>query len=277
MTTATLQFIGTATSLVRLRAFTVLTDPNFLHRGQRAYLGRGLSSKRLTDPALTTRELPELDAVVLSHLHGDHFDRVARRELATDLPIITTPHASKRLRAWGFGEAVPMSTWDSTVLDRDGEQLTVHSTPGEHTPGWASFLLPPVMGSVLEHTAPKADRPLRVYITGDTLYRPWLREVVDRFGPIDAMIIHLGGTRVLGMLVTMDADQGAALVDLLRPGVTVPVHHEDYPVFSSPLGDFIERWRRDPLPGELRTVAPGERVRLGPAAPSTPSDHGWPA
>jgi L-ascorbate metabolism protein UlaG (beta-lactamase superfamily) len=35
-------FIGTATTIVRLGSFTVLTDPNFLHRGQRAYLGRGL-------------------------------------------------------------------------------------------------------------------------------------------------------------------------------------------------------------------------------------------
>jgi ribonuclease BN (tRNA processing enzyme) len=68
-----LTFVGTATTLLRLGGFTVLTDPNFLHRGQRAYLGKGLWSRRLTDPAVTVGELPSLDAVVLSHLHGDHF------------------------------------------------------------------------------------------------------------------------------------------------------------------------------------------------------------
>jgi hypothetical protein len=31
-----LTFIGTATTLLRLGDFTLLTDPNFLHRGQRA-------------------------------------------------------------------------------------------------------------------------------------------------------------------------------------------------------------------------------------------------
>lgn len=46
-----LTFGGTATTLLRLGAFTVLTDPNFLHRGQRAYLGKGLWSRRLTEPA----------------------------------------------------------------------------------------------------------------------------------------------------------------------------------------------------------------------------------
>lgn len=33
-------FVGTATTILRLGRFTVLTDPNFLRRGQRAYLGR---------------------------------------------------------------------------------------------------------------------------------------------------------------------------------------------------------------------------------------------
>lgn len=37
----TLTFIGTATTLLRVGSFTVLTDPNFLHKGQRAYLGKG--------------------------------------------------------------------------------------------------------------------------------------------------------------------------------------------------------------------------------------------
>ncbi|HVE97003.1 MAG TPA: hypothetical protein VNA67_08465 [Pseudonocardiaceae bacterium] len=91
-----LAFIGTATTVLRLGGFTLLTDPNFLHRGQRAYLGYGLTSKRLTEPALQPEELPLLDAVLLSHLHGDHFDRVAKRGLPKDLPVVTTrrPRAS---------------------------------------------------------------------------------------------------------------------------------------------------------------------------------------
>src|SRR5215208_5701630 len=95
-------FIGTATTIVRLGSFTVLTDPNFLHRGQRAYLGRGLWSRRRTEPAMPIEALPALDLVVLSHLHGDHFDRVARAGLDRGVPIATTPHAARRLGRWGF-------------------------------------------------------------------------------------------------------------------------------------------------------------------------------
>ena len=44
-----LTFGGTATTLLRLGPFTLLTDRNFLHRGQKAYLGKGLFSTRRTE------------------------------------------------------------------------------------------------------------------------------------------------------------------------------------------------------------------------------------
>src|SRR3954471_9676649 len=77
-------FIGTATVLLRVGGFTILTDPNFLHAGDHAYLGLGLTSKRRTTPAMDLEDLPPLDLVLLSHHHGDHFDRVAAEGLDKD-------------------------------------------------------------------------------------------------------------------------------------------------------------------------------------------------
>ena len=57
----TLTFGGNATMLLRIGPFTLLTDPNFLHRGQRAYLGYGLRAKRLTDPYERFRDTREED------------------------------------------------------------------------------------------------------------------------------------------------------------------------------------------------------------------------
>jgi hypothetical protein len=63
-------FIGTATTLIQAAGFTILTDPNFLHRSQRAYVGMGLSTRRLTEPALSIGELPPLDFVVRRRCGG---------------------------------------------------------------------------------------------------------------------------------------------------------------------------------------------------------------
>lgn len=261
MVPPSLEFVGTATTVLRLGPFTLLTDPNFLHQGQRAYLGKGLFSKRLTEPSMQPADLPPLDAVLLSHLHGDHFDRIARRELDRSVPVVTTDAAARTLRRWGFAGADALATWQSTELVDGDARLRITAVPGVHGPGPAKHLLPPVMGSVLE-LDDGTGRLHRTYISGDTLFRPWLREVVDRTGPLDAAVVHLGGTRALGLLVTMDAEQGADLVDLLSPALTVPVHHDDYTVFRSPLDDFVRTWERRGLPGRLRTVARGESVDL---------------
>lgn len=258
---ASLTFVGTATSVLRLGGITLLTDPNFLHAGQRVYLGYGLFSKRRTEPAMQPADLPPLDGVVLSHLHGDHFDRVARQELAPDLPIVTTPHAARRLERWGFAECVPLGTWESHELEGLAERVRITSVPGTHGPGVVGRLLPPVMGSVVELLRGD-DTALRIFITGDTLFRPELREVCERFPGLDAMVIHLGGTRALGILVTMDDRQGADMVKLIAPPVTIPVHYDDYTVFRSPLSQFLDEVQRRQLPGEIRTVTRGETIPL---------------
>jgi L-ascorbate metabolism protein UlaG (beta-lactamase superfamily) len=111
-----LTFIGTATVLFRHAGFTILTDPNFLHAGDHAYLGLGLRSKRLTDPAMEMEDLPSLDFSVLSHHHGDHFDHVAAERLNKDIPILTEPHSARKLRRQGFRN--PIAPGDLAVPRR---------------------------------------------------------------------------------------------------------------------------------------------------------------
>lgn len=259
-----LTFVGTATVILRLGRFRLLTDPNFLHRGQRARLGWGLSSRRRTDPALDIDQLPRLDAVVLSHLHGDHFDDVARDGLDRSVPVLTTPHARRRLRRWGFEAATGLDTWDSWELGDDEERVRITSVPARHGPVGVHRLLPPVQGTVIDHER-RGRRVLRLYITGDTVLVPELREIRDRFGDIDVMVAHLGGTRVGGVLVTLDASQGSDLVEMVGPGRVVPVHFDDYDVFRSPLTHFLEEMRARGMGDRVRVVGRGDTVELPPS------------
>jgi L-ascorbate metabolism protein UlaG (beta-lactamase superfamily) len=260
MLEASLTFVGNATTVLRLGDFTLLTDPSFVTAGHRVHLGYGLWTKRLTDPALAVGDLPPLDAVLLSHLHGDHFDRAARRGLPRDVPIVTTPSASRGLRRRRFGAAHGLPTWETYDLSQGGQRLRVTAVPGRHGPGPVDRLLPDVMGSVVELIDDGVCR-LRLYVTGDTLYRPWLAEIPRRCGDIDAMLIHLGGTRLLGLLLTMDDAQGADLTELIRPRLTVPIHYDDYRVFTSPLAEYLRRVRRRELPG-VTPVIRGDTLAL---------------
>jgi L-ascorbate metabolism protein UlaG (beta-lactamase superfamily) len=254
-------FIGTATTLIQIAGFSILTDPNFLHHGDRAYVGLGVSTRRLTEPALSIQQLPELDFVLLSHHHGDHFDRIAARDLDHGLPVITEPHAARKLRSQGFRSPVALSTWQSQTVTRDDASVEVTSLPGQHAPRPLGYLVPPVMGSLLDFSR-AGQRMLRMYVTGDTLMHDGIHEIARRCPDIDLCLIHLGGTRIAGVLLTMDARQGVEALRVVAPREAVPIHYDDYTLFKSPLPDFRQAAEDAGLPTHVRYLDRGETLRL---------------
>ncbi|MEV6759149.1 MBL fold metallo-hydrolase [Streptomyces sp. NPDC051105] len=264
-----LHFIGTATVLLRFGDLVLLTDPNFLHRGERAHLGYGLTSRRLTEPALQPAQLPTLDGVVLSHLHGDHWDRRARRRLDRSVPIVTTRHAARHLRTWqGFDHAGGLRTWESCTIHGSRSQVRVTALPAVHSVRPVlRGLLPPVMGSMLEFGRRDGPVGLRLYVSGDTLVYDGLDEIVRRFPRADLAVLHLGGTRLPGgFVVTMDGARGAELVRRLGVPLALPVHYDDYGVFRSPLDDFFMEAERLGLGERLVRCGRGQHARVGPSS-----------
>jgi L-ascorbate metabolism protein UlaG (beta-lactamase superfamily) len=232
-------FVGTATVVIRYAGFTILTDPNFLHRGDHVHLGYGLISRRQTNPAIEIEDLPPLDFVLLSHMHGDHFDRVVERKLNKATPIISTRHAVAYLRRKGFTATHALRTWETLTITKGEARLRLTAMPGTHAPGPLAAALPPVMGSMLEFRTAEDETRLRLYISGDTLVHEQLEEIPRRYPQIDLALLHLGGTVILGVvMVTMDARQGVEAIRIIEPRTAIPIHYNDYTVFKSPLEDF---------------------------------------
>jgi L-ascorbate metabolism protein UlaG (beta-lactamase superfamily) len=255
-------FIGNATLLIRYAGFTVLTDPTFVHRHEQVPIGLGMYTTRLTDPAVDIADLPPLDLVLLSHFHGDHFDQVAERDLDKSLPIVTTPGAAEELGQRGFRNTHALNTWSHVEVRKGPMQMRITSLPGRHGPPVVSFPLPDVMGSMLEFTGGNGTRRQRIYITGDTLVFDDLSEIPQRYPDIDLAFVHLGGTRLMGILVTMDAEQGVRLLRTVNPKLAIPVHFDDYDVFTSPLSDFQNEVEAQGLLDQVAFLLRGDRFDL---------------
>jgi len=265
-------FVGTATIILRFGGFTILTDPNFLHAGDHVHLGYGLTSERLTEPAFDIDALPPVDFCLLSHYHGDHFDQIVEEKLRKDLPIVTPTQAVEELEARGFTGGIPMETWDSVTFENGQARLKITSMPGKHGPPIVDVALPDVMGSMLDFEDVHGQRMMRLYITGDTLIHDDINEIPKRFPGVDLALLHLGGTRVLGVLVTMDDEQGVEMMRIIQPEKAIPIHYNDYDVFKSPLEDFKRRAEEAGFSDRLIYLTHGEtyefRAKAGTASRS---------
>jgi L-ascorbate metabolism protein UlaG (beta-lactamase superfamily) len=252
-------FVGTATVLIRYAGFTILTDPNFLHRGDHIHLGYGLVSRRQTNPAIEIEDLPPLDFIALSHMHGDHFDRVAERKLNKATPIVSTRHAVSYLQRKGFTTTRALRTWETLSITKGEARLRLTAMPGTHAPGLLAAALPPVMGSMLEFGTAEHETRLRLYISGDTLIHERLEEIPRRYPEIDLALLHLGGTMILGVvMVTMDAGQGVEAIRIIEPRTAIPIHYNDYTVFKSPLEDFKRAVAEAGLEERVRYLSHGD-------------------
>ena len=297
---ASLFFVGTATTILEWEGLRLMTDPNFLHAGDHVHLGPGVTATRRTNPAVNLEDLPPIDMVLLSHYHADHFDQKVEAELRRDLPIITTPHAHKCLSQKADGEAFTsvhaLDNWEDMYVDltsqsasSDQPRLHVTGMPGKHIGDGllakANDILgavPPTNGWMLElgYTAQNTSATsetdtlscgYRIYISGDTLYVNELEKIPELYTnigkPIDLMLIHLGGTTIPGphlpiLMVTMDAEQGLKLVQLVRPDVTIPIHFDDYDAFLSPLSDFREAMTKAGLSEKVVYLDRGDEFKF---------------
>ncbi|OAA36649.1 hypothetical protein NOR_07449 [Metarhizium rileyi] len=299
--TASIFFIGTATTIIDWQGFRILTDPNFLHAGDQAHLGPGVKTTRRTNPALDLDHLPPLDCILLSHYHEDHFDRVVEASMNRDFPIITTSHARQCLtqaKDEPFRNVESLEPFESVLLpisadsQRGRRTIKITGLPGKHVPpGLLSTVndnlllgaVPPTNGWLLELGYATAEREnqarqesdidvvFRIYISGDTLYVDELEEIPKRLNikPLDLMLVHLGGTTIPGpsaplLMVTMDGKQGVRLLQLMNPEITIPIHYDDYDVFASPLSDFKAEVDKAGLKDRVVYLDRGEAYQFAP-------------
>ncbi|KAI9373401.1 hypothetical protein BJX61DRAFT_502856 [Aspergillus egyptiacus] len=223
---------------------------------------------------------------------SDHFDRKVEASLRRNLPIVTTSHAKSILTSKGpdsFTNIYDLDPFEQMMIniknERKGERtpsLRVTGMPGKHVPMLKPVeklnelvgAIPPTNGWILElgYETPEAfTSGYRIYITGDTLMVDELKEIPKRYGEhnIDLMLIHLGGTTVpspslspLTLMVTMDAQQGVELMQLVKPDMTIPIHFDDYDVMASSLDDFWAAVENAGLAGGVVYLDRGEEYRF---------------
>lgn len=169
-----------ATHLLAYAGFSLLVDPVFgePHTQRAIPCAPDPRMNPLVPLPIPADALPHHDAVLVTHLHGDHFDEAASVLLPKNRPVFCQPHDAASLRKKGFSyvrtvkktEPLQISgRFADDAKDTAGGQATVLRTGGTHGTGLSAIALNPVSGYVL-----KAEGEPTVYLPGDTV---WCREV----------------------------------------------------------------------------------------------------
>ena len=136
-----LRLIRNATLRLELGGRQLLVDPMLDPAGARPPVEDTENDRR--NPLV---ELPEpaevvvagIDAVLVTHMHRDHFDDTAAALLPKDVPVLCQPEDAERLRGHGFADVRPV---DATA-ELDGIGLT--RTRGRHGSGATAEEMAPV-------------------------------------------------------------------------------------------------------------------------------------
>jgi L-ascorbate metabolism protein UlaG (beta-lactamase superfamily) len=166
----------------------------------------------------------------------------------------------------GFQRTFGLSTWDRIDIEKGEARLRITAAPGRHGKAAMQALLPSVMGSVLDFGPNTAAPSYRMYVSGDTLIYDDLKAIPQRFPGVDLALLHLGGTRILGVFkVTMDGKDGVTLMQIVQPKKAIPIHYDDYDVFKSPLSDFAREVKEAGLDQQVVYLAHGDTYTFAPS------------
>ncbi len=176
----------------------------------------GLAPNPLVDLPCTPREVvADIDGVIVSHLHPDHFDAAAEELLPKEVPLFCQPGDENQIAGKGFRAVTPVAE----VVEWQGVRII--RTPGQHGTG----ALAERMGKVSGFFFQALEEPT-LYWAGDTIWYPAVAQTIAETQP-DVIITHSSGARFgESDPIVMDAEQTIAVCQAAPRAVVIAVHME---------------------------------------------------
>ncbi|WUJ75128.1 MBL fold metallo-hydrolase [Kribbella soli] len=248
--------IGGPTAVLNLGGLTFLIDPAFDE--PRDYQLPGRVMTKLIGPAIPAGKLGPIDVALVSHdEHKDNLDDAGRALLATIPTVLSTPGAATRIEG-----VRGLENWESIDLPRpDGGVITVTGVPALHGPEGAEKVLGVVTGFVLQ-----GEGLPTVYVAGDNASLGLVKEIADRFAPIDVAVLFAGAARTAlldGANLTLTSADAVEAARLLGTATIVPVHTEGWAHFTEGPDQFVSAFREAGLEERVTVLEHGVATPVG--------------
>ncbi len=201
----------------------------------------------------------QTDAVLCTHSHSDHTDPISLPQIAQAAPaarFYAAAEGAQKLRDLG----IPAARIQAVKAGERG--VPVRAVSAYNTDVAADVVYASHSGDAVGYvfhvggSAHGAGRPLRVYVTGDTLYDPQL--VSDATRGVDVLCVCINGR-----LGNMNHEEAARLAGELDARVVIPMHFGVMPHNTVDPQLFLDALRVQGVRAEPRVLQIGEAVLLG--------------
>lgn len=222
---SSIQLIRNATLVLNYSGKKFLIDPMLAEK--EAYPGLpGTANAHLRNPLtglpVAAASLLDADAIILTHLHPDHWDQTAQEMVPKDIPIYVQNDAdAAQIRSAGFT--------DCRVYEQEGhfEDISFQRTDCQHGPDEAYAIpqlaqrLGKVSGLLFSHGSEKS-----VYIVGDSIWIPAIQQILTTYKP-EIVVVNAGTAMLEGFgNIIMGKEDIARIHALLPQSTIIAVHME---------------------------------------------------
>jgi len=249
-------WFGHSSYFIRMAGLNLLADPVF--SGHASPFSNIVRAFKGSD-AYTLDDLPEIDIVLITHDHYDHLDYKAIKKLHSRTRFFYTAlGVGNHLRKWGVdpSKIIELDWWESN----NEKALQITSTPARHFSGrslirnktlWTSFVL---------KTATQT-----LYVGGDSGYDNHFREIGDRFGPFDLVMLDCGQYGANWPLIHMNPEETVKAALDLKARLLLPVHWGKFALANHPWNEPIQRVVKAAAENRMAVTTPqiGEPVVIG--------------
>ena len=210
-----IQLIRNATLRLQYAGLQLLTDPYLAAKHSRpSFTGKSLNP--LVDLPIPPGEvIAGVDAVLVSHLHSDHFDPAARDLLPKNTPILCQSGDETQLAEMGFQQVTPIGdslTWRG---------ITITRITGQHGSGDVLKDMGMASGFVLQSVSEPT-----VYWAGDTIWSDTVAAAIARYQPQIILTHSCGAVWGKNVLIIMDAAQTVEVCRSAPESTVVAIHME---------------------------------------------------